>query len=97
MMKQRYPTRLFAVLLALTLLIQVKGFTAPSRAVLRTLSPLNLSNDKENESFSVGLSESDQGVLGATGTVASLITLYSEYTLKQQDVVFLLVLLGCLD
>lgn len=30
----------------------------------------------------IGLGESDQGVLGAIGTVAALITFYSEYTLK---------------
>jgi hypothetical protein len=31
---------------------------------------------------SIGLGRSDQGVLGAIGTVAALITLLSEYTLK---------------
>ena len=81
-MIHRYQLRFFVALVAFTLLCNVKGFTVPSKIPFRTISPLYLSNDKENASFSVGLSESDQGVLGAAGTVASLITLFSEYTLK---------------
>jgi hypothetical protein len=81
-MIHRYQAKLFLVILTFTLIYQVNGFSIPSKSFMRLGSPLHLSNGKDNENFSVGLSESDQGVLGATGTVASLITLYSEFTLK---------------
>jgi hypothetical protein len=58
---------------------------ASSRSSTSTLgsSPLILSaSDDDQEYYSIGLGESDQGVLGGVGTFAALITLYSEFTLK---------------
>jgi hypothetical protein len=79
----------FACVVALSFLTQpISGFATnvPSkRATLSSQQPLIIlqsSSDDDDDYFSVGLSESDQGVLGAVGSAASLITLYSEYTLK---------------
>lgn len=80
-------TNKLAVLVVAVCLVvaQVAAFAPIPRAtIVSSPSPFLLkASDDENEYFSVGLSESDQGVLGAVGTVASFITLYSEYTLKQ--------------
>jgi hypothetical protein len=55
-----------------------------SRSTLdRSLLILSASDDDDQvEYYSIGLGESDQGVLGGLGTFAALITLYSEFTLK---------------
>jgi hypothetical protein len=60
---------------------------ATSVVAPKTLSSLSstvlFQQNDSDEYYSIGLSDSDQGVLGSVGTVASLIMLYSEYTLKQ--------------
>ena len=43
---------------------------------------LSMSDDNDNNSQELMISESDQMLLGALGTFASLVTLYSEFTLK---------------
>jgi hypothetical protein len=57
------------------------GFFPPRSLVVVSA---NQKNDESSSSSSlIGLSESDQGILGVGGTVAALITFYSEFTLKQ--------------
>lgn len=80
-MMNQFQTVSFAVFIIVVGIVPVIAFVAPSNTVARAFAPLKFS-DNDDEYFSVGLSESDQGVVGALGTVASLITLYSEYTLK---------------
>ena len=75
---------LFLVLLLGFVSTQVSGFASPaqySRVVSSTDSfVLNASGD--DTSVGVGLTESDQAVIGAVGTAGALLTFYSEYTLK---------------
>jgi hypothetical protein len=57
------------------------GFAPPRSLVVSA----NQKNDESSSSSSssIGLNESDQGILGVAGTLAALITFYSEFTLKQ--------------
>ena len=81
-MGKQFQTAFLATLIALLTILPTVALFAPYKYTKLGVSPLRFSNHNQNENFSVGLSESDQGVVGAAGTVASLITLYSEYTLK---------------
>ena len=75
-------TVFFAAFITFVTIAPAVAFVTPSNSVVRAFAPLKFADNNDEEYFSVGLSESDQGVVGAVGTVASLITLYSEYTLK---------------
>jgi hypothetical protein len=83
-MRKPFHTAFLATLIALTTILPTLAFFTPYKSSASVVSPFKFSgdSDNQNEFFSVGMSESDQGVVGAVGTVASLITLYSEYTLK---------------
>lgn len=50
--------------------------------VAATSSNKNDNDENENSVASINLAESDQTIVGAVGTLAALITLYSEFTLK---------------
>ncbi|KAI2501186.1 peptidase inhibitor [Fragilaria crotonensis] len=81
-MGKPFQIAFLATLIALTTILPTLAFFTPYKSTSSIVSPFKFSGDNQNEFFSVGLSESDQGVVGAVGTAASLITLYSEYTLK---------------
>ena len=81
-MMNQFQTVCFAAFIILARIAPVIAFVAPSSSVARAFAPLKFAEHNDDKYFSVGLSESDQGVVGAVGTMASLITLYSEYTLK---------------
>ena len=81
-MMNQFQTVVLVAFITLVTIAPAVAFVTPSNSVARAFAPLRFADNNDEEYFSVGLSESDQGVVGAVGTVASLITLYSEYTLK---------------
>jgi hypothetical protein len=70
---------------AFTFSTSLKRVKAPNLILGRGISnvfPVLFASGDDNDSTIVPIAESDQIVIGASGTVMSLITLYSEYTLK---------------